>query len=173
MVCGKCFACKCAVPCPHCCRCNVSTAGVMSGSVVSPIGASGCPIESPSGNEEAAGAHGSGTQSELVAASAATVSGAVAAEQPSSGVAAGAVSEGSRCYCPVEGCVCNDPARHPGWKKPVCMINHINAHLSGRLQGIVPDSWMRSMNNSLETSMSSSHSSTVVEDLLEQVALSA
>ena len=49
-----------------------------------------------------------------------------------------------RVYCPVPGCMCGDPRKARGWASDAGMRAHIDAHLTGSLQGEVPASWMQS-----------------------------
>ena len=48
----------------------------------------------------------------------------------------------SRWFCPVTGCPCADASQAPGWSSLTTMLPHLNAHLSGSLQGQVPREWL-------------------------------
>ena len=66
---------------------------------------------------------------------------------PAAGAAAGAMDVDARgparVYCPVEGCPCAHPRRARGWGNLATMHAHVDAHLSGALQGEVPSSWLQ------------------------------
>ena len=49
---------------------------------------------------------------------------------------------GTRVYCPVPTCPCNDPRRARGWASDASVKAHIHAHLAG-LQGDVPNAWLQ------------------------------
>ena len=48
-----------------------------------------------------------------------------------------------RVYCPVTTCPCSDAARAPGWQSVATMRDHVDAHLSGALQGDIPATWLQ------------------------------
>ena len=48
----------------------------------------------------------------------------------------------ARVFCPVPGCPCADRTRARGWANHISMRHHIDAHLSGSLQGEVPPAWL-------------------------------
>eukprot|EP00971_Amphidinium_carterae_P352864 6492756-Amphidinium_carterae.1 len=48
----------------------------------------------------------------------------------------------SRTYCPVPGCLHNNPRASPGWLSSVGMRDHLQEHATGRLQGDIPLSYM-------------------------------
>ena len=47
-----------------------------------------------------------------------------------------------RVYCPVPGCVCNDPVRAAGWQSVSNMRSHLDEHACGRLAGAIPTTWL-------------------------------
>ena len=63
---------------------------------------------------------------------------------PGMDVDADAAAPAARVFCPVPSCPCSDPRKARGWVSEATMLqNHINAHLSGSLEGEVPESWLR------------------------------
>ena len=46
-----------------------------------------------------------------------------------------------RLLCPVSGCPCSQQD-HPGWSNMETIKVHINSHLSGQLEGSIPDAWL-------------------------------
>ena len=51
-------------------------------------------------------------------------------------------------FCPVAGCLCADSLRARGFDNPESLHRHVNNHLSGTLQGRVPDDWLAAHNKS-------------------------
>ena len=48
-----------------------------------------------------------------------------------------------RVYCPVPSCPCSDASRAPGWQSVSTMKDHVDAHISGALQGDLPTGWLQ------------------------------
>ena len=57
--------------------------------------------------------------------------------------AAAAGAGAARLFCPVPGCLHADPRQSRGWVSQETLRAHVDAHLSGHLQGDVPDDWFR------------------------------
>ena len=55
----------------------------------------------------------------------------------------------ARVFCPVPGCPCADRTRARGWANHISMRHHIDAHLSGSLQGKVPPAWLHTRADTL------------------------
>ena len=55
----------------------------------------------------------------------------------------GADRASGRVYCPVATCPCSDASRAQGWQSVATMKDHVDAHLSGALQGDVPAAWLQ------------------------------
>ena len=54
-----------------------------------------------------------------------------------------------RLFCPVLSCPCADPSRSPGWASLLALSEHVDSHLSGALQGAVPEAWFMEFDRAL------------------------
>ena len=55
-------------------------------------------------------------------------------------------SSRQRLYCPVPGCPDSNCRRAAGWASKQSLRSHVEEHATGRLMGVIPDTWMRDQN---------------------------